>query len=121
MRRLIGIWTRDLIQEFKHRAAQGEAESVEEVGRCDSSARRFLARHCRASRSRCKTFLFERMYRHHKVNRMMSQARRIVRELFGLFIAEPDTLPSPWRERAQAGGQATWRSARGSSATTSPA
>ena len=25
------------------------------------------------------------MYRHHKVNRMMSQARRIVRELFGLF------------------------------------
>ena len=32
------------------------------------------------------------MYRHHKVNRMMSQARRIVRELFGLFMAEPETL-----------------------------
>jgi len=47
-----------------------------------------------------REFLFQRMYRHHKVNRMMSQARRIVRELFGLFIAEPDTLPAPWRQRA---------------------
>ena len=52
-----------------------------------------------------KDFLFERMYRHHKVNRMMSQARRIVRELFTLFLAEPEVLPSPWRDRADAVGE----------------
>ena len=57
-----------------------------------------------------RTFLFERMYRHHKVNRMMGQAQRIVHELFGLFISEPDTLPSPWRDRARmAGGDMTKR------------
>ena len=39
-----------------------------------------------------RAFLFERMYRHHKVNRMMSQARRIVGDLFGLFLSEPETL-----------------------------
>jgi dGTPase len=59
-----------------------------------------------------REFLFQRMYRHHKVNRMMSQARRIVRELFALFLAEPDTLPSPWRERAAATAKDTTRTAR---------
>ena len=35
-----------------------------------------------------------------------------MRELFGLFIAEPETLPSPWRERAQAAGQDMTKRAR---------
>jgi dGTPase len=38
------------------------------------------------------------MYRHYRVNRMSSKARRVVRELFQLFLAEPDCLPSEWRE-----------------------
>ena len=59
-----------------------------------------------------REFLFERMYRHHKVNRMMSQARRIVRELFGLFMAEPETLPPPWRDRAKATGDDMTKRAR---------
>jgi dGTPase len=59
-----------------------------------------------------RAFLFQRMYRHHKVNRMMSQARRIVRELFTLFLAEPDTLPPPWSNRARAPGVDMTRRAR---------
>jgi dGTPase len=41
------------------------------------------------------------MYRHFRVNRTRSQARRILAELFALFLAEPDVLPDLWRERAQ--------------------
>jgi dGTPase len=44
-----------------------------------------------------KRFLSERMYRHYRVNRMSSKARRVVRELFQLFLAEPECLPSEWR------------------------
>ena len=43
-----------------------------------------------------KAFLHERMYRHHKVNRMASKARRTVRELFELFVDEPQCLPEEW-------------------------
>jgi dGTPase len=43
-----------------------------------------------------KRFLFERMYRHYRVNRMSSKARRVVRELFQLFLAEPECLPAEW-------------------------
>jgi dGTPase len=44
-----------------------------------------------------KRFLHQRMYRHQRVNRMSSKARRVVRELFRLFLAEPERLPAEWR------------------------
>lgn len=99
VRRLIGIWTRDLIQEFQRRAAHAKPGSVEDVRALDHPLAAF-SNDIAEKQKPLRAFLFERMYRHHKVNRMMSQARRIVRELFGLFIAEPDTLPAPWRQRA---------------------
>jgi dGTPase len=44
-----------------------------------------------------KQFLFAHMYRHTTVNRMTSKARRVVRDLFGLLLAEPELLPEDWR------------------------
>ena len=44
-----------------------------------------------------KDFLYERMYRHYRVNRMSSKARRVIRDLFGLYLAEPECLPGEWR------------------------
>ena len=44
-----------------------------------------------------KAFLFENMYRHDKLNRMTSEARRVVRELFNLFLKEHERLPTEWR------------------------
>jgi dGTPase len=49
-----------------------------------------------------RRFLFERMYRHYRVNRMTSKAKRVVRDLFDLFLSEPQTLPTDWRLQAQA-------------------
>src|SRR5690606_41988660 len=57
-----------------------------------------------------KDFLMERMYRHWRVNRMTSKARRVVRELFDLMHGEPRTLPDEWR--AMADGPGTPRTAR---------
>ena len=44
-----------------------------------------------------RTFLMERMYRHFRVNRETSKARRVVRDLFSLFMAEPACLPTEWQ------------------------
>ncbi|MGH7060352.1 MAG: deoxyguanosinetriphosphate triphosphohydrolase, partial [Stellaceae bacterium] len=51
-----------------------------------------------------KAFLFERMYRHYRVNRMSSKARRVVHDLFGLYLAEPECLPGEWRGLAAGPG-----------------
>jgi dGTPase len=44
-----------------------------------------------------KAFLFERMYRHDRVMRIMRQAEAIVADLFAHYIAEPQALPPEWR------------------------
>jgi dGTPase len=103
VRRLIGVWVADLIGEFQRRAKAAVAKSVEEVRALKAPLAAF-SEDIAERQKPLRAFLFERMYRHHKVNRMMSQARRIIRELFGLFLSEPETLPPPWRERAKAAG-----------------
>ena len=44
-----------------------------------------------------RKFLFAKMYRHYKVNRMASKAKRVISELFNLFMDEPTVLPDEWR------------------------
>jgi dGTPase len=111
VRRLIGIWLGDLIAETRRRVVKEKPQTVEEV-RALGRALVAFSPEIAEKQKPLREFLFQRMYRHHKVNRMMSQARRIVRELFALFLAEPDTLPSPWRERAAVTGKDTTKRAR---------
>jgi dGTPase len=58
---------------------------------------------CRRN-SNLKRFLRERLYRHYRVARMSSKARRIVQELFAAFLADP-VCCRPSSRRARCGGQ----------------
>jgi len=49
-----------------------------------------------------KRFLFPNMYRHYKVMRATSKARRILHDLFMLLIEEPRLLPMDWKLRCGA-------------------
>jgi dGTPase len=96
IRRLIDRMVRDLIAETERRLAASGVKSVDAVRRLGEPIAAFspeMRGHDRA----LKRFLFERMYRHYRVNRMSSNARRVVRELFQLFLAEPECLPGEWR------------------------
>ena len=53
----------------------------------------------RATDRALKAFLFPNMYRHHKVMRATTKARRVVDDLFGLLLSEPRLLPGDWRRR----------------------
>lgn len=48
-----------------------------------------------------KQFLRIRLYRHYRVNRMSSKARRIVRELFGAFYEDSTLMPEEFQARAK--------------------
>ena len=97
---MIGAMVEDLIAESQRRLGQAQLTSVEAVRRHGAPVIAFseaMSAHDRA----LKAFLYERMYRHYKVNRMASRARRVVRELFALFLDEPECLPSEWQARCQ--------------------
>jgi dGTPase len=54
-----------------------------------------------------KQFLLRKLYRHYQVMRMTGKARRIVRELFDAFLAEPELLPPEYlRQEKIAQGRA---------------
>ncbi len=100
VRRLIGVWIDDLTAETSRRAKRLNPKSVEDVRNLKEPLVAFSEK-LDAEQKELRRFLMERMYRHYKVNRKRSQAKRILKELFGLFLSEPDTLPPPWNETAQ--------------------
>jgi dGTPase len=98
IRRMIDRMVRDLVGETGRRLLGSGVKTADEVRALDEPIAAFsqeMRDHDRA----LKRFLYERMYRHYRVNRMSSKARRVVRELFQLFLAEPECLPSEWRAR----------------------
>ncbi len=101
IRRLIDRMVGDLVAETRRRLAAAGAASAAEIRRLGVPVVAFsdaMAAHDRA----LKSFLFEHMYRHYRVNRMASKARRIVGDLFTLLVAEPQCLPGEWRQQAEA-------------------
>ena len=49
--------------------------------------------------SEIREFLFTNMYRHYRVNRMTSKARKLLKDLFKEFFESPFLLPSYWQNK----------------------
>jgi dGTPase len=99
IRRLIDRMVSDLVTETRRRLADAKVRSVSDIRQLGAPVVAFseaMREHDRA----LKEFLFERMYRHYRVNRMASKARRIVQQLFELLHQEPQCLPTEWRQQA---------------------
>ena len=90
----------DVLAETRRRAAADKVGSPEDV-RVLGHALVAFSRDMVEDLSALRAFLMERMYRHWRVNRTRSQARRMLGEMFLLFLAEPDVLPAEWYARAQ--------------------
>jgi dGTPase len=101
VRRMIGLMVDDLIAETSERLARIHPRSADEVRRAGAPVVAFSAQ-MQAHDKALKAFLFENMYRHYKLNRMTSKARRLIKDLFRLFLEEPGCLPTDWRARAGA-------------------
>ncbi len=99
IRRLIDRMVTDLLSETERRlrdAAPASAQEIRDLGQPVVA----FSEGMRENDDALRAFLFHRMYRHYKVNRMMSKARRVVRALFDYYLAEPTCLPDEWRVQA---------------------
>ena len=105
VRRLIGLWVNDLTAETGRRPKQYSPQSAAEVRAMDVPLVAF-SEELESRQRALRAFLYERMYKHYTVNRMRSKAKRMLAELFQIFLSEPDTLPSPWRQDASQANEA---------------
>jgi len=96
VRRLIGSMIGDVIAETRTRLENAKPQCAADI-RGLSHAVVSFSNEMQQHNATLKEFLFRRMYRHYRVNRSMSKARRIVTELFTLLHAEPELLPPEWQ------------------------
>ena len=99
-RRILSVMVEDVLNETKKRIAANKIESVEDVRACGVAIAGFSEGVAKDIKS-IKDWLMTNMYRHYKVNRMSSKARRIVVELYEFFMEEPNCLPTEWQQKAE--------------------
>ena len=109
VRDLIGYMVSDVLTETRSRLADENPQSADDIRGLNRAICDFSAEF-REKEAPLRKFLYENMYRHYKVNRMMGQASRVVKGLFDLFINDPDILPTVQRD--QCNGPQTEMTAR---------
>jgi dGTPase len=99
IRRVIDAMVSDMIGETQKRLTKLDPKNAEAIRRARQRVVGFSPAMAEANQV-IKDFLFARMYRHWRVNRMTTKARRLTEELFRLLHADPSLLPDDWRARA---------------------
>ncbi|GEO82793.1 deoxyguanosinetriphosphate triphosphohydrolase [Pararhodospirillum oryzae] len=105
VRRLIALMIEDLVRETGDRLEQARPTSAAEVRLLGRPVVAFSPALAEAHAG-LKNFLFPAVYRHYRVNRMTSKARRVVKDLFTRLTEEPRLLPDDWSRRAGDPGDA---------------
>jgi dGTPase len=101
IRRLITLMIEDVISETNRRLHALAPRSADELRQAAQSVAAFSPAMAEADRL-IKAFLYPRMYRHPRIMRIMSDAERIVCDLFAQYAARPEDLPAEWAQSAEA-------------------
>ncbi len=100
VRRLVNAMVEDLLGETRRRLGEVKPADAAALRRAGRPVVAFSAP-MQANEKAIKAFLMKRMYRHHRVNRMIAKARRVVQELFAGYMSQPQCLPEEWRIRVE--------------------
>jgi dGTPase len=99
IRRMINHIVIDFIRATQSQLAAVRPQSIEEV-RAQSKPLAMLSNECREEHLELKNFLREHVYRHYKVLRMTSKARRTLQQLFEAFFKDVSLMPTEHRDAA---------------------
>jgi len=99
IRRVINAFVTDLVDESGRRIAALDPDGPDAIRRAKRPVIAF-GEPMTAANAAIKEFLFARVYRHWRVNRMTAKARRLTGELFSILHADGGLLPDDWRARA---------------------
>ena len=95
VRRMINALVEDLIQTSRANIRDAGVKSIEDVRNAPPLIA--FSDAMKTEAQELKRFLRKNLYQHYQVNRMTSKARRIVTDLFGIFIAGPQLLPPDYQ------------------------
>jgi dGTPase len=108
IRRLIGIEVTDLIDATNQRLEKDGVNSVEALQLLPQNVVGHSEKLVAMNRQ-LKDFLYDNMYRHHRVFRMQIKAERILEEIFDAYAAALEILPREIQDRASEDEQGSYR------------
>jgi dGTPase len=97
VRRVISAMIHDVVAEAERGVGQWVPGDADAVRALPHALVRFSAQMHEKNRV-LQSFLASHMYHHDKVTMIMERAQRVIRDLFGAYMADPDLLPQGWRE-----------------------
>jgi dGTPase len=108
IRGLITRLIEDVVAETERRLARKRPDSVEAV-RCAGAPLVGFSPAMAQAEAAIKAFLFQRMYRHHRVMRIMGEAEGVLGDLFARYRDDEAALPPEWRSGPSDDGPARAR------------
>ena len=101
VRRMINYVVTDLIDNSRHLIKDSGIEHIDDVRRRPRPLIAYTQEVAEKTRE-LKRFLRQNLYAHDRVSRMMSEAVKIVRQLFEAFMRDPGLLPPQYRDKLSA-------------------
>jgi len=99
IRRMINHIVVDFIRATQAQLERLQPRSIDEV-RSQARPLAMLSEECRTEHIELKQFLGEHVYRHYRVLRMTSKARRVLQQLFAAFFQDATLMPTEHRDVA---------------------
>ena len=97
LRRVFGVMVEDVIAVAEHRLGAAQPADADAIRHLGTTIIRFSDRMFLELKV-IRQFLFTRMYRAPRVVAMRAEVTQVVRDLFTLFMGDPQHLPDEWRE-----------------------
>lgn len=98
VRRVIHALVTDVLVCTRARLADLAPRSVEDIRAANAPVVAFGPAMDEANKG-IRKFLFAKLYRHWRVNRMTHKARHVTGELFSTLTESPNLLPAEWQQR----------------------
>ncbi len=103
IREMIGLMVEDVLSESRKRLKTLNPQSAEDI-RTAGKAMVAFSNEMKDKVDELRKFLFERMYRHYTIERIMIKVERIITDLFTAFTKNHKLLPENWQNRVEEGG-----------------
>lgn len=97
LRGMVGLQVKDLVLTSRQRIEALGIRSLDDVRGCKEQVVQ-LSPALRQKKAELERFLFQRVYRHHRVMREMEKAKRFLVALFREFVQHPNLLPDEYQE-----------------------
>ena len=100
VRRMIDYLVNDLISASAASIARAEPRSVDDVRACSEPLLTF-SQEVHAEHLELKRYLRQHLYRHYRVLRMTTKAKRVMRALFDAMLEDVELMPTEHQEAAR--------------------